>query len=730
MISYLLTLILIRDVSNVSTIDIDLGNVDLPNNVLKFGYGINYKYMGKVSHSFDRFYIVTKFELPKVEDLKFDDIPYDAECTHLDDPKPVQILGILKDIKRYCIKIDPQIEYYRKQITYYNKTAADILTNELALILPTFPTQNREKRGIITSLITGFIALVYEGISSFLHHKRQKALHKAVNAMDNKVDLQRNKIFHLEDSMVMYGMYNSGTLEDLIDTVHKLHNRTTWNEKLLSGQIENWYNYYSSSSGIQHYAINSLLFLTTVREKYVKMYERFLNQLRQYSQAIRVLSKGYLPITLLSPLKLNIILQKVRETVQKENKDYDILIKQLYLYYDMKLVTFGIDDRRNLIVQFPVFVHPQNQQHLTLYQLETVPVPIIERNKNAQSYTHLQVTKPYIALNSEMYISLRIQELGPCKKIGYEFYCEELFVVKHRSQHNCERAIYFDSNAEIIKENCEFQYFYNKTDVKPAVLDRGNEIILANWPKSKYVICKDNHEYPIKIPRHPYVLLKRSILCNCDIHAKEHSLLESIATCPGKQSDMTIYYTVNTAFMPYLDTFKEELELPRLEINQNWTTQKQVLPISLQATPFDSKLLKAPKTLKGLVQQYKQKSKMLDEAQNNKPKNEFIDNIAIDIFLFAAAIISMLTVVAIIHLVCRHSKLKALLTGIAFQPVNQAEAVVTKPTKEFCTAQWYTIAALTMLTILLIVYICLSNQKCAMFKRRLYSNTITIMLFF
>ena len=57
------------------------------------------------------------------------------------------------------------------------------------------------------------------------------------------------------------------------------------------------------------------------------MYKRFLNQLRQYSQAIRVLSTGYLPITLLLPSKLNIILQKVRETVQKENKDYDILIK-------------------------------------------------------------------------------------------------------------------------------------------------------------------------------------------------------------------------------------------------------------------------------------------------------------------------------------------------------------------------------------------------------------------
>ena len=46
--------------------------------------------------------------------------------------------------------------------------------------------------------------------------------------------------------------------------------------------------------------------------------------------------------------------------------------------------------------------------------------------------------------------------------------------------------------------------------------------------------------------------------------------------------------------MPYLDTFKQKLEVPSLEVNQNWTTQGQVLPISLQSTPFDNKLLKAP----------------------------------------------------------------------------------------------------------------------------------------
>ena len=92
--------------------------------------------------------------------------------------------------------------------------------------------------------------MAYEGFSSFLHYKRQKALHKAVKAMENKVDLQCNKIFHLEDSMVMYGMYYSDTLEALIDTMHRLHNQSTWNKKLFAGQIEDWYHWYLLAKGI------------------------------------------------------------------------------------------------------------------------------------------------------------------------------------------------------------------------------------------------------------------------------------------------------------------------------------------------------------------------------------------------------------------------------------------------------------------------------------------------
>ena len=116
----------------------------------------------------------------------------------------------------------------------------------------------------------------------------------------------------------------------------------------------------------------------------------------------------------------------------------------------MQLVTFGIDSDMNLVIEFPVFIQPYTWKPLILYQLETVPVPILDQNTKAQSYTLLRIKKPYIALNSKIYISVRQQEQRSHKKIGYEFYCKELFIVKHKSSFSCESAIYFNLTTVII----------------------------------------------------------------------------------------------------------------------------------------------------------------------------------------------------------------------------------------------------------------------------------------
>ena len=173
------------------------------------------------------------------------------------------------------------------------------------------------------------------------------------------------------------------------------------------------------------------------------------------------------------------------QVLSKTNKNYGLGFKRVYKYYDMKLVMFGIDQDRNLIIQFLVFIQPYTQKPLTLYQIEIIQVPILDMNKKADSYTWIRIDKPYIALNLDTYISICSEELRTCKRIGYEYYCEELFVVKSKSKYRCASALYFKLDKQTIKENCIFHYYYNETDVQPSILDGGQEIVLANWPSFK-----------------------------------------------------------------------------------------------------------------------------------------------------------------------------------------------------------------------------------------------------
>ena len=115
-----------------------------------------------LAHSFDRVYVVTEFIFPTTEDLKFSIVNFDKNCKYLKSTKEEQTeegKQHISDPVTYCRKIGPYIYFYKQQIKSPNEMAHDILRNKVDLILPQFPTNRMEKRGIITSLISGFIGL-------------------------------------------------------------------------------------------------------------------------------------------------------------------------------------------------------------------------------------------------------------------------------------------------------------------------------------------------------------------------------------------------------------------------------------------------------------------------------------------------------------------------------------------------------------------------------------------
>ena len=135
--------------------------------------------------------------------------------------------------------------------------------------------------------------------------------------------------------------------------------------------------------------------------------------------------------------------------------------------------------------------------------------------------------------------------------------------------------------------------------MKPAVLDGGYQIILANWPSYKRIICTHNNNIPIDIPSHQYVVLNRSILCNCNVEAEINFLLKLLVACGEKEKpDLEMYFTVNLAFIDYLDQLKETIDM---SVIGNWTNQEQILPIALKSFEINSSLLHAPKMLKEYI---------------------------------------------------------------------------------------------------------------------------------
>ena len=295
-------------------------------------------------------------------------------------------------------------------------------------------------------------------------------------------------------------------------------------------------------------------------------------------------------------------------------------------------------------------------------------------------------------------------------------------------------ALYFQLDRQTIKENCIFDYYYNKTDVKPSILDGGYEIVLANWPSFKRIVCSTHNNIPIEIPSHPYVLLNRMVLCNCIIEAESNFLLESIAVCDPERDyvHLEMYFVANTAFLNYFDELISTLDIPFFH---NITRQEHILPISLKSDDFDEELLSAPKTLRELVERYKQKKISFDkqhETLDKENKNSsfigtsIFDHLAFNIFIFVMAIISIIVMFIVIKRTFKGEKMQALVANLAMiRGVKAISEEIETIDKEY----WIIIIWLSFILLCVLFLTIEKLYRMPMFRKDRYSNTIKIMIF-
>ena len=144
---------------------------------------------------------------------------------------------------------------------------------------------------------------------------------------------------------------------------------------------------------------------------------------RELLDAIAILSQRRLPRPLFPDQRLKDILTQVDKMFKKSYLDYELAANHIFHYRDMELVTFSVDRvTHSLVVTFPVFIKDFKQPPLSLFEIETVPVPIPDKKRQADSYSQVRIQKSYIAAGMDYYIQIRMTEMLTCKSIGY-IYC-------------------------------------------------------------------------------------------------------------------------------------------------------------------------------------------------------------------------------------------------------------------------------------------------------------------
>ena len=711
-------------------------------NQLRPEYGVNFKYNGILSHSLERAWITLRVPMPDAKSLSSPWLfknPYAVQChryngLHHSNREGRYFRGVYtKLINRLdldCQHCRRRLDQHRARFLAIHAEIERIAEKEFPAALPEMyeentrqaPSRRRKRWAFLAPLakvaIGGFIPIVSEWISSRIRKKRNKAVIKAMDVLRQRMHANSEGLIALREDMAIVGQK---VMAHTKEVAQKMQEHKAEVEKKLYDhfrEMADWRNEVNRQQDAMRYYVRMNLqliglfsdqarhcdlLMENIQHQLIVPAEKVLKAYEQTLRAIAVLGRGYLPETLVGPQLLQDIINRVNELVLVQRSGYVPALDSIHTYYDMKLVSFMVDPKdKFMIITFPVLLKPARMNSFKLYEIETVHVPITDQDHAANTYTRVVITKPYLASGENYYIQLRIPELRMCKLIGFKYFCEELFTLKHRTKQTCESALFYEDKGEEIAQTCEFQYFYNKT-VIPSVLDGGDKIVLANMKESKRLNCynSQNVDLPSNIPHSPYAVVSRSFLCDCHLTTEMVTLLSSPSACEGEKSrNKTLTFTLNPAFLQVLSQFKDNLENTQFDLNISDEAVEELRQTISSPIPQELPIvipdirspdsLDRPDTLKELVDDTAALSEYLEDRkvmamsaqqqmdrleQENPPERlEWIDKWQVIFTNLLATIVTIFIVIIVIYLCRKQNRVKSLVYGYmgANLPVSKA----------------------------------------------------------
>ena len=254
--------------------------------------------------------------------------------------------------------------------------------------------------------------------------------------------------------------------------------------------------------------------------------------------------------------------------------EFEPVFTSVYQYYDNSLISFT-NTINDLSLQLPILIKLKVQVPMSLFSIETAPVPLDAETYigKKREYTQIIPETELIALTENNYIPLTQAQTSLCAKIGYMYYCEYAHLLKKRMEHTCMSAIYYDQGSDVKAKQCKTIITFD-TILESKILDAGDLLILSNLQKPWTIACKDVSRV-FDIEYSTYRILNRSELCECSLTAGNYLLSYTNINCgntpEARDSYFTTYYSFNKIV---LDIITEKFDI---QVDENTKTQAALL---------------------------------------------------------------------------------------------------------------------------------------------------------
>ena len=349
----------------------------------------------------------------------------------------------------------------------------------------------QNKRAIPTlAIIQGVAAIggmMIKEINALVDAKRASSFNNAIKLINKNVQITHDRLITLENRTAMMAKAIIPVLKDFKQQINNTNGRVNRQYRMMTKAHDRYNRLFRQTHKtfqIHHLALlmvkDYIKILVSTLQRIHRQYIRYESALYNTLIGIEHLYSGYLTHHILDPKILAQYLEAVEDDLEETAPAFEPVFINVYQYYGNSLIFFTniIDD---LLLQLPILIKLKFQVPMSLFSIETAPVPLDAETYlgEKREYTQIIPETELIALTENNYIPLTQAQTLLCAKTGYMYYCEYAHLLKKRMEHTCMSAIYYDQGSDIKAKRCKTIVTFD-TIPESKILDAGDLLILLN----------------------------------------------------------------------------------------------------------------------------------------------------------------------------------------------------------------------------------------------------------